>query len=180
MVVNGVRDRYRVDLIGLQAACEANYARLMRLLPEMREQPGPRQIAVTQGDQMLGVLTLEVILDCPYTSTLRVSQQHSLPWLPVPQLQVQVYHDARMAEVVAAEHARVFAVSTRTPTWPCTSLTKKPSSMCFWVSGSAIAWPVAMNTQKCASLEEKPPRESRLAECIHADHRRPGAAGAAL
>ncbi|MBO4966512.1 MAG: DUF1249 domain-containing protein, partial [Pseudomonas sp.] len=27
MVVNGVRDRYRVDLIGLQAACEANYAR---------------------------------------------------------------------------------------------------------------------------------------------------------
>ncbi|MBP3861345.1 MAG: DUF1249 domain-containing protein, partial [Pseudomonas sp.] len=69
MVVNGVRDRYRVDLIGLQAACEANYARLMRLLPEMREQPGPRQIAVTQGDQMLGVLTLEVILDCPYTST---------------------------------------------------------------------------------------------------------------
>jgi len=108
MVVNGVRDRYRVDLIGLQAACEANYARLMRLLPEMREQPGPRQIAVTQGDQMLGVRTLEVILDCPYTSTLRVSQQHSLPWLPVPQLQVQVYHDARMAEVVAAEHARRF------------------------------------------------------------------------
>ena len=31
MAVNGVRDRYRVDLIGLQAACEANYARLMRL-----------------------------------------------------------------------------------------------------------------------------------------------------
>ena len=28
------RERYRVDLIGLQAACEANYARLMRLLPE--------------------------------------------------------------------------------------------------------------------------------------------------
>ena len=106
MVVNGVRDRYRVDLIGLQAACEANYARLMRLLPEMREQPGPRQIAVTQGDQMLGVLTLEVILDCPYTSTLRVSQQHSLPWLPVPQLQVQVYHDARMAEVYTGTYRR--------------------------------------------------------------------------
>ena len=108
MVVNGVRDRYRVDLIGLQAACEANYARLMRLLPEMREQPGPRQIAVTQGDQMLGVLTLEVMLDCPYTSTLRVRQEHSLPWLPVPELQVQVYHDARMAEVVGAENARRF------------------------------------------------------------------------
>ena len=35
--VNLLRDRYRVDLVGLQAACEANYARLMRLLPQMRE-----------------------------------------------------------------------------------------------------------------------------------------------
>lgn len=33
------RERYRVDLIGLQAACEANYARLMRLLPDMRHAP---------------------------------------------------------------------------------------------------------------------------------------------
>ncbi len=108
MVVIARRERYRVDLIGLQAACEANYARLMRLLPDMREQPSARRIAVTQGDQMLGVLTLEVIQDCPYTSTLRVRQEHSLPWLPVPELQVQVYHDARMAEVIAAEHARRF------------------------------------------------------------------------
>ena len=68
MVVIARRERYRVDLIGLQAACEANYARLMRLLPDMREQPVARRIAVTQGDQMLGVLTLEVIQDCPYTA----------------------------------------------------------------------------------------------------------------
>ncbi|MEK1941105.1 MAG: DUF1249 domain-containing protein, partial [Pseudomonas sp.] len=37
MGVTLVRDRYRVDLIELQAACEANYARLMRLLPAMRD-----------------------------------------------------------------------------------------------------------------------------------------------
>ncbi|MBJ2283764.1 DUF1249 domain-containing protein [Pseudomonas haemolytica] len=102
------RERYRVDLVGLQAACEANYARLMRLLPDMRHTPEARRIAVTHGDQMLGVLTLEVILTCPYTTTLRVRQEHSLPWLPVPQLEVQVYHDARMAEVISAEHARRF------------------------------------------------------------------------
>jgi len=87
------RERYRVDLIGLQAACEANYARLMRLLPDMRHTPEARRIAVTHGDQMLGVLTLEVIVNCPYTTTLRVRQEHSLPWLPVPQLEVQVYHE---------------------------------------------------------------------------------------
>ncbi len=108
MVVSLLRERYRVDLIGLQAACEANYARLMRLLPQMREQQRARRIAVTQGDQMLGVLALEVLQDNPYTTTLLVCQEHSLPWLPVPQLQVQVYHDARMAEVISAEHARRF------------------------------------------------------------------------
>ena len=81
MVVNKVRDRYRVDLAGLQASCEANYARLMRLLPDMRNQPVARRIAVTQGDQMLGVLALEVVLACPYTTTLQVRQEHSLPWL---------------------------------------------------------------------------------------------------
>ena len=46
-----VRERYRVDLIGLQAACEANYARLMRLLPDMRHAPEARRIAVTHGDR---------------------------------------------------------------------------------------------------------------------------------
>ncbi|BBP74399.1 DUF1249 domain-containing protein [Pseudomonas gingeri NCPPB 3146 = LMG 5327] len=109
MVVSLLRERYRVDLIGLQAACEANYARLMRLLPEMRDQQQrARRIAVTQGEQMLGVLALEVLQDNPYTTTLLVRQEHSLPWLPVPELQVQVYHDARMAEVISAEHARRF------------------------------------------------------------------------
>jgi len=63
---------------------------------------------MTQGEQMLGVLALEVLQDNPYTTTLLVRQEHSLPWLPVPQLQVQVYHDARMAEVISAEHARRF------------------------------------------------------------------------
>ncbi|WP_407313143.1 DUF1249 domain-containing protein [Pseudomonas sp. nanlin1] len=108
MVVNVLRDRYRVDLVGLQAACEANYARLMQLLPDMRSLPQARRIAMTQGDQMLGVLALEVVQACPYTTTLQVRQEHSLPWLPVPQMEVQVYHDARMAEVIGAEHARRF------------------------------------------------------------------------
>lgn len=104
--MNLLRERYRVDLAGLQATCEANYARLMRLLPDMRTTQSSRSIGMTQGDQMLGVLVLDVVLACPYTTTLRIRQEHSLPWLPVPVMDVQVYHDARMAEVVSAEHAR--------------------------------------------------------------------------
>ncbi|AYF89756.1 DUF1249 domain-containing protein [Metapseudomonas lalkuanensis] len=108
MDVNLLRDRYRVDLVGLQAACEANYARLMRLLPQMREVRGSRRVALSQGERLLGVLALEVVEACPYTTTLQVRQEHSLPWLPSPQLEVRVYHDARMAEVVGAENARRF------------------------------------------------------------------------
>ena len=39
MDMRRTRERYRVDLLELQAACEANYLRLMRLLPEMRNRP---------------------------------------------------------------------------------------------------------------------------------------------
>ncbi|MGA6104006.1 DUF1249 domain-containing protein [Pseudomonas solani] len=106
MDVNLLRDRYRVDLVGLQAACEANYARLMRLLPHMREAQSSRRVALSQGERLVGVLALDVVEACPYTTTLKVRQELSLPWLPSPQLEVRVYHDARMAEVVGAENAR--------------------------------------------------------------------------
>ncbi|MEL7557384.1 DUF1249 domain-containing protein [Stutzerimonas chloritidismutans] len=102
------RERYRVDLLELQAACEANYLRLMRLLPEMRNRPDTRRIAMSQGDRLLGVLVLAVTESCPYTTTVQISQQDCLPWLPVPQMDVRVYHDARMAEVIGAENARRF------------------------------------------------------------------------
>lgn len=106
MVVTPVRERYRVDLLQLQTTCDANYLRLLRLLPHMREQPQNRRIAISQGDLMLGIVHLEVTECGPYTSSVRVRQEHHLPWLPVPQLDVRVYHDARMAEVVGSVHTR--------------------------------------------------------------------------
>jgi len=109
--MNLLRERYRLDLVELQATCAANYARLMRLLPDMREQLGERQVALSQGERLLGVLTLDVLDACPYTSTLRLRQELSLPWLPLPQLEVRVYHDARMAEVIGAAKARRFRSS---------------------------------------------------------------------
>jgi uncharacterized protein YqiB (DUF1249 family) len=102
------RERYRVDLLELQSACEANYLRLMRLLPDMRNQPETRRIAMSQGDRLLGVLVLTVVESCPYTTTVQLRQEDCLPWLPVPRMDVRVYHDARMAEVIGAEHARRF------------------------------------------------------------------------
>jgi uncharacterized protein YqiB (DUF1249 family) len=106
--MNKLRERYRLDLVELQTTCTANYARLMRLLPDMRERLGTRRVALSQGEQLLGVLALEVVEACPYTTTVHLRQEHSLPWLPVPPLQVRVYHDARMAEVIGADNARGF------------------------------------------------------------------------
>lgn len=103
-----VRERYRVDLIELQAACEANYARLMRLLPGMRETVEVRRVALSQGDYAYGVLSLKVLETCPYTSTIEVCQESRLDWLPSSRMEVRVYHDARMAEVISAQNARRF------------------------------------------------------------------------
>ena len=101
--MNLLRERYRVDLVELQAACEANYARLMRLLPNMREHTESRRVALSQGEHLLGVLALDVLESCPYTTTLRLWQVQPLAWLPQACLQVRAYHDARMAEVVGED-----------------------------------------------------------------------------
>ena len=106
MGVNLLRERYRVDLAGLQAHWEPNYLRLMRLLPEMRDTQVSRRVALSEGERLLGVLALDVVEACPYTTVLQVRQELGLPWLPAPKLEVRVYHDARMAEVVGAEQAR--------------------------------------------------------------------------
>ena len=97
--MNLLRERYRVDLVELQTACELNYVRLLQLLPDMRGEglQQVRRVALSQGEHLLGVLALEVLETCPYTSTIEVRQEHSLSWLPVPRLEVRVYHDARMA-----------------------------------------------------------------------------------
>ena len=99
-------ERYRVDLVDLQATCEANYARLLCLLPGMREPSSLRRLALGSGDTTLAVLALRVTQAGPYTSCVELYEEPRLAWLPTPRLMVRVYHDARMAEVVGAEHCR--------------------------------------------------------------------------
>lgn len=107
-MISPAREAYRVDLSALQAACEANYWRLMRLLPSMRNPAALRRVAFSQGEQAQGALVVEVQENSPYTTTLSLRQEQPLPWLPVPQMEVRVYHDARMAEVTVAQAQRHF------------------------------------------------------------------------
>lgn len=87
---------YRVDLSGLHAVCEANYARLLRLFPDY-EVANSRHLVVGPAR-----VTLEVIERCRYTTFMRLSQSSSLAessMLGYLRIEVRVYHDARMLEV---------------------------------------------------------------------------------
>lgn len=93
--------RYRLDLSGLHAECEANYARLMDLLPKLSE-VDRRDFQLGGADSEAGVrVSIEVTERCPYTTMVTVSQQQAVtPWVEPPRFEVRLYHDANMAEVV--------------------------------------------------------------------------------
>ncbi len=95
--------RYKMDLIDLHSICEANYARLMRLFPDY-EQSNERRIEAGAAR-----LCLTVRERCRYTTMLAL--RHTTPLtgkLGVVELELRLYHDARMAEVVGFQaHTRV-------------------------------------------------------------------------
>lgn len=98
-----LKDRYRVDLAELQAICEANYARLLRLLPEHRQAGLQRRIS-TGDEDGASELLLEVIEVNPYTTSLLLQHVHAWPWSGPQTLEVRLYHDARLAEVISRQH----------------------------------------------------------------------------
>ena len=100
----GVGRWYRVDLRGMLARCESNYARLMRLLHLMAE--GEEQLSVPLHASGHRALRLTVEQTCPYTTMLHLRLTALHDSLPAPAMRVRLYHDARMAEVTEAEPFR--------------------------------------------------------------------------
>ena len=102
--------RYKVDLVGHMAQCDANYVRMHRLLPELFDRdlrtvtlslPGGKDAA--QDDER--TLSFRVTERCPYTTTVSLQFHPGQgDWheaIPAPALSVRLYHDARTAEVIA-------------------------------------------------------------------------------
>lgn len=89
------QQRYRIDLSGQHAECEANYARLLRLLAPMEDR-AVLQLGLPDDD----TLQLTIAETFPYTQTVEVATVGRGRW-PMPPLMVRLYHDARMAEVIA-------------------------------------------------------------------------------
>lgn len=110
--------RYTVDLQHLQTVCALNYGRLRRLLPELAqdeyrfhwEQPGDEP----------AVMEITVLERSIYTDTLQLRQSvlpedGRLPWCPRLDMEVRIYHDAELAEVLRFQAARRIPARNRYP-----------------------------------------------------------------
>ncbi|WP_432697461.1 DUF1249 domain-containing protein [Marinobacterium sp. YM272] len=101
-----MKRKYVPDLTRQSSVCEANYARLLKLLPDLDTQDQREYQISWQGRS--AVVRLQVEERFRYTSTVMVSQQMESDsrWLDAPQLLVRLYHDAGMAEVICIRQRR--------------------------------------------------------------------------
>ncbi len=104
--INPMKSKYVPDLTRQMALCEANYARLSKLLPDI-DGCQQRDFIVDVAERQSKV-SISVQERFKFTSTLLIVQQFLTAddsadihrWLS-PQLVVRLYHDARMAEVIS-------------------------------------------------------------------------------
>jgi len=100
-----LKKRYIPDLVQMAAVCEANYIRLLKLLPNDQKK---HTFSVSSGSQAVSV-SLTITEEHPYTTMLDVQQQglHN-QWLQPQSMQVRMYHDANMAEVLSyQQHSQI-------------------------------------------------------------------------
>lgn len=103
--------RYVPDLKKMAAACEGNYIRLNKLMPNF-EQGFERSFLISgdQGDEVSprqAKIYLKVTESFPYTSTVEVVQKGLCPdWIQPPSMVVRLYHDARSAEVTGYQNQK--------------------------------------------------------------------------
>ncbi|BFM10023.1 DUF1249 domain-containing protein [Simiduia litorea] len=100
------RRRYQVNLVEQQALGDLNYVRLMRLMPDLDSaSQWSFRISGPDGDWRV---TLSVEERARFTTSVLISRhQGDCEWTRFPALQVRLYHDANMAEVIAWERHRV-------------------------------------------------------------------------
>jgi uncharacterized protein YqiB (DUF1249 family) len=117
-MADDMKPRYKVNLDDLHAVWAANYAAIIQLLPQLRDKP-PAVVGVS------GLAQVEVVVveRGPHTVVLDIRQpgiagalgqsvagcEDDLDPAPDPtacEFRLRVYHDARMAEVIASQGHR--------------------------------------------------------------------------
>ncbi len=97
--------RYKVDLKGFMAECETNYFRLHKLFPLLAED---RELHIATSPRNTARIVVAMLETTPFTTLLGIRQEgggstEQIPWLVAPALRVRLYHDAKLAEVVACD-----------------------------------------------------------------------------
>lgn len=117
--------RNGIDLIRQMAECDANYIRLLKLVPgldQARDQDFQQGTAFEftvannrhAGDQVN--IQISVLESFRYTTTLRIEQIPATGhWLDNPAMEVRVYHDTFTAEVVTCRGQRNFETGYAQP-----------------------------------------------------------------
>lgn len=90
------RTRHRQQLYQLQTLCAENYARLLKL-QRVCEQNGELHINLDAAGQTY----LQITRTSRYTTDMQLAHTGQHPLQGDTQLQVRLYHDARLAEAVA-------------------------------------------------------------------------------
>lgn len=101
MTTDVVRKRYQFDLAAMQRIAALNYAALQPWLEEL-DADQPWELSL--GPQLH--FTVRLMQQAPFTTAIRIQQHRfsqQLPGLKEAQLDVRLYHDARLAEVVACQ-----------------------------------------------------------------------------
>lgn len=103
--------RYSINLSEQMAACDGNYIRILKLLPDLSA-GRVREIAIPGAESVPHIVfVIEVLERFKYTSTLRISQRRPGAARDIyqpPEMLVRIYHDANTAEVVAYQNHRHF------------------------------------------------------------------------
>ena len=109
------RKAYVPDLQELASLCESNYLRFLKLLPDTQA-GSERLIGISTHKGQPAHIRIRVNETHPYTSMLTMTQEGLSPdWVEPPRMEIRLYHDASMAEVLCYQNQHRFAGRYRYP-----------------------------------------------------------------
>ena len=105
----GKKRGYSVDLGSHMAECDANYHRLLRLFPDLRDSDSKGFSLHLPGFQADVVFAVKE--KGPYTTVLHLKVDTDQTWMgmaTMPEMSIRVYHDAKSAEVIEYQNQNRF------------------------------------------------------------------------
>lgn len=94
---------YKPSLPKFLTLCERNYANMNRLLPKEQKEGAANRVSIANEEYEIKVLD-----NAKYTTDVSITQCSSNVGLFTPPINVRVYHDAKVAEVVHPDyHSRI-------------------------------------------------------------------------